>query len=658
MQNLNAIDYTVVGVYLSVLLGLGIYLKKMASASLEDYFLGGKKLPWWALGISGMAAWLDITGTMMITSFLFMLGPRGLFVEFRGGAVLILPVILLWTGKWHRRSGCITVAEWMEYRFGKGFGGQFARFVMAVAQFLAVIGLLAYMIKGVGIFLSVFLPFSPLVCSILLIAIATIYTLASGFYGVVFTDVFQSGVVLISVIGIVTLAMVKSFGVDLAAVAQQVTNNSQWLNAAPSWKTTMPEGYKVYESLLIFCGFYLIRNIFGGMGMGGEPVYFGAKNDRECGTLSFVRGTTIMFRWPLMLGFAILGLFLVRDFFADQTQLIAAADLIHQQFPGIQEKQWVTAISRIINHPADYPDLILQLKDILGQAWVSKLNLVSFHGNINPERVLPAVILFDIPVGFRGLILIALLAASMSTFDSQVNMSLGFFTRDIYQRHIRPNASNKELVRISWLFGIVLIVLGFLLSYTVKNINDIWGWIIMGLMGGLTVPLFLRFYWWRFNGQGFAAGMIAGLASAFIQRIYYPDMNEIWQFVMVLIVGGSGCLIGTLLTRQTDNNVLEHFYKTTRPFGLWRPLKNSLEPEQRMITAEEHKNDLLALPFAYGWQITLFLWPMLLMVRNWKGFAITFTIFIVSLLGMFLLWYKKLPKANFIDDEIVEVDNS
>ena len=95
--------------YFSFLVSLGLYLKKKASASMEDYFLGGRQLPWWALGVSGMASFLDLTGTMVIVSFLYMMGPRGLFVEFRGGAVLVLAVMMLWAGKWHRthrkRSG-------------------------------------------------------------------------------------------------------------------------------------------------------------------------------------------------------------------------------------------------------------------------------------------------------------------------------------------------------------------------------------------------------------------------------------------------------------------------------------------------------------------------------------------------------------------------
>ena len=253
------------------------------------------------------------------------------------------------------------------------------------------------------------------------------------------------------------------------------------------------------------------------------------------------------------------------------------------------------------------------------------------------------MILYDIPLGFRGMILIALIAASMSTFDTIVNMTLGFFTRDIYQRYIRPNAPNKELMRVSWIFGVFLIVLGFFLSYSVKNINDIWGWVIMGLMGGLTVPLFLRFYWWRFNGQGFALGMLFGLLSAFIQRIFVPGMPEIWQFLMVLATGGTGCLLGTFISEPTEPEVLKHFYKTTRPFGLWGPMNKILDPKTQAATRKENRNDLLALPFAYGWQITLFLWPMLLIVRNWSGFAVTFAVFCISLLGMYIFWYRNLP---------------
>ncbi|MHC4632649.1 MAG: sodium:solute symporter family transporter [Planctomycetota bacterium] len=224
MGSLNSIDYGVIIFYLGFLVAMGFYLKNKASQSLEDYFLGGRKLPWWALGITGMAQFLDITGTMIIVSFLYMLGPRGLFIEFRGGAVLILTVMLLWSGKWHRRSRCITNAEWMVYRFGDGFGGQFARTVGAIAGIVSTLGMLAYLVKGVGLFLSMFFPFTPLQCSLIMIGIATLYTMISGFYGVVYTDIFQSLIIMGAVIGITTMAILKlGSSEELVALSQEVT---------------------------------------------------------------------------------------------------------------------------------------------------------------------------------------------------------------------------------------------------------------------------------------------------------------------------------------------------------------------------------------------------------------------------------------------------
>jgi len=108
MHLLSSLDYGVIISFLLLILLVGLWMSRLASKSLENYFLGGRNLPWYMLGVSGMSGWFDLTGTMIITSFLYLLGPRGLFIEFRGGAVLILAFLIAYTGKWHRRSGCMT----------------------------------------------------------------------------------------------------------------------------------------------------------------------------------------------------------------------------------------------------------------------------------------------------------------------------------------------------------------------------------------------------------------------------------------------------------------------------------------------------------------------------------------------------------------------
>ncbi|RKY08491.1 MAG: sodium:solute symporter [Planctomycetota bacterium] len=643
MGFLNSLDYTIIVVYFCILIGIGLYLRKRASESMEDYFLGGRKLPWWALGASGMAAWLDITGTMIITSFLFMLGPRGLFIEFRGGAVLVLAVILLWGGKWHRRSGCMTNAEWMLYRFGNGFGGRFAQILSVIATIFFTIGALGYMVKGVGLFLAMFLPYSPTTCSVIMVSVATVYTLMSGFYGVVFTDIFQSGIILSCCIAAVSMAVAKlGGGVNLSEIAYEVTGNEQWTSSLCHWKTTMPAGYEAYSNLTLFAIFYLFRNVFAGMGSGGEPIYFAARSDRECGTLSFLRGTLITFRWPMMISFAILGLFMVKEIFPDQKVLVESAVLIKNHFPDINQSQWEAALSSIISQPDRVSDLAVELKGILGESWQQKVQLLSYHGNINPERILPAVIQNCMPAGLRGMILVALIAASMSTFDSMLNGALAYFTRDIYQDYIRPDAGRKELNFVNWAFGFFLVALGVLFGYSAKSINDVWGWLAMGLGGGLIIPLVLRFYWWRFNGVGFALGTLFGLISAILQRAFLPQMNEIFQFLLMIMVSLSGAIIGTFIGKPVKRQVLENFYKTTRPFGLWRNFKAILDPKVAEDMSKEHKNDILAIPFTLGWMITMFLLPMQLIVGSYKAFGITLCIFLICLSGMYFLWYKKL----------------
>jgi Na+/proline symporter len=670
MSTLNPVDYGVIIFYLCFLIAIGFYLKKKASQSLEDYFLGGRKLPWWALGITGMAQFLDITGTMIIVSFLYMLGPRGLFIEFRGGAVLILTVMLLWSGKWHRRSRCITNAEWMVYRFGDGFGGQFARTVQAIAGIVSTLGMLAYLVKGVGLFLSMFFPFTPLQCSLIMIGVATMYTVISGFYGVVYTDLFQSLIILGAVIGITAMAILKlGSSAELAALAQEVTGNSGWMSSKLSWVTEMPKGYEMYRHLMIFAMFYLMRNIFFGMGSGGEPKYFGARNDRECGTLTFLWTWLMMFRWPMMMAFAILGLFLVKDIFPDQSVLAQAAELVKTHFPDIEQSRWADITAGITLNPENYsPQLVEGLKAILQDDWQNKMQLLSFEGTVNPERILPAVILFNIPAGCRGLILIALLAASMSTFDFIVNMTAGFFTRDIYQRYIRPKAGNKELIYATWIFIFALVGTGFLFGYSVKSINDIWDWFIMALGGGLVVGMTLRFYWWRFNGAAFAIGTAIGMIGAVVIRVVTNNLAEdaqcmfagidlVWflvdprgQFLLTMAIGFAGSIFGTYVTKPTDRKVLEHFYQTTRPFGWWKPLKDCLPADVQQRMKKEHFYDVISLPFAIVWQVTIFLLPMQLIIRSWNAFFITLVIFAISLLGLYLFWYRQLPEANYEEE--------
>lgn len=649
---LGPVDYAIIVAYFLVLIGIGVWLKNMASASIADYFIGGRKVPWWAMGITGMTSFLDMTGTMIITSFLFLLGPRGIYIEFRGGAVLVLAFCLLWTAKWHRRSQCITGAEWNIFRFGDGPGGRFAQVVNVLASLVSTVGMLAYLMKGAGLFLSMFMPFTPLTCALIMVGVATFYTVMSGFYGVVATDLFQA----MLIICVVIVISVMAFGrvgdlATLGAVAEQVTGNSQWLTSVPHWKTSMPPAYKAYESLFMFAFFYFMRNFLWGMGSGQDPKYFGARNDRECGTLNFLWIATMSFRWPMMMGFAVLGVLLVHRLFPDPSAISAATEVVRQFFPAVGEAQWSTVVTQIAYRHIPVPEeLIVRLRELLGEDWQRKLLLTSWHGTVNPENILPAVLLYEIPYGLRGLMLAGLLAAAMSTFDATVNMTSGLMVRDWYQKYLRPAASNRELIAASWAAAILQVVLAILMAYSVRSINDIWGWIIMGLGAGLMIPVVLRLYWWRFNGGGYAVGTFAGLTAAVVQRWLWPDLDERLQFIILGLVGLMGAVVGTLLTPPTDHTVLERFYRITRPFGFWGPFRTQLPPGERAIMDREHFYDIISLPFALIWQVTLFILPMQFIIHDFIGFMITLAINLMGLAGLYFFWFRHLPAGNMVYD--------
>lgn len=647
-MTIHPIDLTIIIIYMLLLVGIATYLKKRATSSMDDYFLGGRKMPWWALGVTGMAAWLDMTGTMIITAFLFMLGPRGLFVEFRGGAGLVLVFCMLWLGKWHRRSGCMTAAEWMIFRFGKDKGAQAARILAAVSIMIFTVGILAYSFIGAGLFLSTFLPFQPWVCALILVVITTAYTVESGFYGVVVTDLFQMVLVIVGVIGVTAMAVIKMHDHGgITDLVYEVTGNSQWFSSVPNVQTTMPKGYEQYNALLSITMFYLLKTIIQGLGIGGEPKYFGARSDKECGLLSFLCGWLMSVRWVLMISFVILGLFLVKDWFPDQTVLSQSANLIKSYVPNVKDIEWAGVISDIINHSQTYPvELIGGLESLLGTDWSSRLTLVNFAGELNPERIMPSVLATCIPVGLRGILLVALLAAAMSTINAFLNMSTGFFTRDIYQGYLRPKAQNKELMLASYGFGVVLVCLAFAMAYTSKNINDLWGWITMSLGGGMIVPLALRLYWWRFNGYGFAYGTIFGMIASIVQRLVWPDWPEKTQFMFTIGVGLVASVVSTYLTKPTDPEVLKNYYRKIRPFGFWSDLKNTLSEQERFRAKSENRNDLISLPFAFFWQVTILLLPMQLLTGSYRSFAITFVIFIVSLVGLYFFWFRKLDDLD------------
>ena len=589
------IDIIIIVVYLSAIVVVGLVMQKKASAGIDSYFLGNRKLPWWALGASGMASNTDIAGTMINTAFIYALGTKGFFIEIRGGVTLIMAFLMVFMGKWNRRSQVMTQAEWMHFRFGTKKEGDVARIISAIAAIIMTVAMVTYFVIGAGKFIGDYLGIEPLYASILMIILAMTYTLASGLYGVVWTDVFQGififGVIIyISVLAMTTVDLPDEFLVSVPMMDGSFTaiktTLAEWSRMTPPQEMNMPEGstFSIYNLFGIAIMFYLFKvTLEGASGAGGYMLqrYFAARSDREAGLLSLFWTCLLAFRWPLIASFAMLGI-----------------------YHGIETG---TVIA-------------------------------------DPELVLPTVIKNYIPVGVKGLLIAGLMAAAMSTFDSTVNAGAAYWVKDLYQTYLRPNASEKDLILQSRLASLVIVLLALLFSLTISNINEIWGWITMGIGAGMFIPQVIRWYWWRFNGYGFAIGTAVGMIAAVLTKTFGGPIAEYNSF---LIASGSslvGCILGTYLTPPTESAVLSNFYKVTRPFGFWGSVRTELPTDVLNQINEENRRDIIAIFFAVPWQVVLFLTGMMIVMKQWSNVFNLFGLLVVLSAGLYWFWYRHLSK--------------
>ena len=592
---MHLIDYVVIGVYIAAMMGVGLWAQRRASQSTDGFFLGNNEMPWWALGASGMASNLDVSGTMVIAALVYALGMDGFFIEIRGGVVLVMAFFMIFMGKWNRRSNVMTAAEWMEFRFGDGRQGKAARVLAAVANLVFAIWVVTYFAAGAGIFLGTILGIDPDVATLLMVGLASVYTITSGLYGVVYTDVLQGvliGGVIVYVVAdvMLTVDLPAAFDVSVpladGAFQTLATTREAWTDMTPSWTLDLPGAYSQYNLLGLVVVFYLFRSVVDGMSAPGGYIiqrFYAAKDEREAGLLSLFWIVLLAFRWPFIVAIAILGIS-----YGASNEVIA-----------------------------------------------------------NPEEVLPTVLLELFPVGLKGLMVAGLIAAAMSTFDSVVNAGAAYWVNDLYQRFLRPDADEKTLVAHSRGASVAIVVLGTAFTFLFSSLNDLWGWLTLGLGVGLIVPQFLRWYWWRFNGYGYAGGTAAGMVIAIGQRLVFPELPELTTFFVAF--GGTlvACVGITLATTPTEPGVLRHFVERTRPFGFWRPVRSELSAEMRADIRTETRRDIAGIVIAVPWQLVLFMTPMVMVTKRWDQFFVLLAVLVALSAALYFVWYRHLRTAPF-----------
>jgi uncharacterized sodium:solute symporter family permease YidK len=257
----------------------------------------------------------------------------------------------------------------------------------------------------------------------------------------------------------------------------------------------------------------------------------------------------------------------------------------------------------------------------------------------------------------KGLLIASFLAAAMSTFNAVINASAAYWVKDIYQAFLKPNAPERELVLQGRIASVLVVVIGLGLSFSIQSVNDIWGWLTTGLGIGLAIPLLLRWYWWRFNGYGFAVGTVAGMVSAIVAQLIilpYFQHSQYQEYILFLVpalCSLAGCIIATLLTPPTEMAVMEHFYNVTRPFGFWGEVRHTIKPNLQAKIRAENQRDILAAILTVPWQLILFLMGIIFVIKQWESFKILSLIFLLLTIGLYFTWFRHLSKEITVTDD-------
>jgi hypothetical protein len=164
----------------------------------------------------------------------------------------------------------------------------------------------------------------------------------------------------------------------------------------------------------------------------------------------------------------------------------------------------------------------------------------------------------------------------------------------------------------------------------------------MSIGAGMFIPTLVRWYWWRMNGYGFAIGTAAGMIAAVIQRLMFPEVPEYVSFLFASGISFIAMIIGTLATKPTFEDVLLKFYKTTRPFGFWGPVRRRISLDVLAKVDAENRRDKISIFIAVPWQLVLFLMWITVMMRRWDMFGILIGLLMVLSAGLYLFWFRHL----------------
>lgn len=521
---MHLIDWVIVALYFIISLAIGIIYSKKAGGSTENFFLSGRKLSWWLAGISMVATTFAADTPLAVAELVGQNGIAGNWLWWNmliGGMLTVFFFSRLW-----RRANILTDVEFIELRYSgksaavlRGFKGIYMGIFMNTIIMgwvnLAMIKIL------IGMFPEYINESNALIYVGLCMLLTAGYSALSGLWGVAVTDAFQF---ILAMGGCIILAVIVVNSPQIGGIDGLQAKLPDWaLRFTPQISSETPVAdtggalAMTISSFLAFIGIQWWASWYPGAEPGGGGYIaqrmMSAKDEKN-------------------------------SLFA--TLFFQIAHYCIRPWPWI-----LVGLCALVL----YPDLPHADK---GLGFVKAMN--DF-----------------LPVGLKGLLLAAFLAAYMSTIATHLNWGTSYFVNDFYKRFIKKDGSEKSYVTVSRIMTIVFMVLSILVTTQMKSISGVWSFVIE-CGAGLGLVLILRWFWWRVN----AVAEIAATVTPFIVYgvLFFGDFGIKFPQTLYIIVPITTVvwIIAMYLTKPVEQSKLESFYRQVHPGGIgWKKISNKMK---------------------------------------------------------------------------------
>lgn len=536
MIDLSALDLGIIITLFVVILGIGFYVGKTSGKDTTQYFLSGRSMPWWLLGLSMVATTFSTDTPNLVTDIVRTNGVSGNWVWWAFLVTGLLTVFVY--AKLWRKSDVKTDIEFYALRYG-GAPARFLRsfrsiYLGVIFNVLAMAGVTLAAIK-IG---QVMLGLSPETTVIIAGVITVVFSAIGGFKGVVYTDFILFFVAMAGAIGaaIYIVGLPEIGGLENLMAHENVKDK---LNILPDFNDT--------EMLITLLIIPLAVQWWSSWYPGSEPGGGGYVAQRMLAA-------------------------------KDENHAIGATFFYNIMHYALRPWPWIlVALASLIM----FPDLA-SIQEAFPNVTEDKLG----------HDLAYSAMLTKLPHGLLGLVLASLAAAYMSTISTHLNWGASYVVNDFYAQRIKPDASEKHLVSVGRITTVVLMIISAFIALNLQNALQLFDIILM-FGAGTGLIFILRWFWWRINAWTEISAMIAsGVISILIAFTPLGDtlfgdagiFPAYAKFPFVVFSSMAIWLLVTFLTQPESKEVLYAFYKKTQPGGPgWKKIVKAAEEDNETI---------------------------------------------------------------------------